>query len=229
METGILDQIAFKPDFNEAAKALRLKTERQAADLQQLLVEAEKIAQPKTQFKIVLIESKDDLGVTLEGAYFKSRVLRVNLEKAQRAFLYVATCGKELYEWKMSIDDPLYQYYVETINGMALMTARDTLIEYLTQRYQVENFSTMNPGSLDDWPIQEQIPLFNLLGDTQDSIGVELLDSLLMVPNQSVSGILFETETHFASCQLCPIQNCPNRRATYDAGLYDRKYAQTKE
>jgi hypothetical protein len=229
MDLSILDQIPFAADIEETSKALRLRSKSQKAELQSLLDHAESIANPKALYKLVLIESKDDHGVTLDGVYFESRVLRVNLENAQRAFLYLATCGKELYDWKMSLDDPLLHFYAETINNMALMSAREALLSYLTKRYQVENSATMNPGSLDHWPIQAQIPLFELLGDTQATIGVELMDSLLMIPNQSVSGILFETETHFASCQLCPMENCPNRRAAYDETLYQRKYALSED
>ncbi len=70
--------------------------------------------------------------------------------------------------------------------------------------------------------------LFALLGDVRSAIGVELTDSLLMVPRKSVSGILFVAEETFASCQLCPRQDCPNRRAPYDAGLFERKYAEVQ-
>ena len=45
-----------------------------------------------------------------------------------------------------------------------------------------------------------------------------------MVPTKSVSGILFPAEETFASCQLCPRDDCPNRRAPYDPELFERKY-----
>ena len=45
----------------------------------------------------------------------------------------------------------------------------------------------MNPGSLADWPMREQRPLFGLLGDTDAAIGVELMESYLMRPTKSVS------------------------------------------
>jgi predicted transcriptional regulator len=63
-----------------------------------------------------------------------------------------------------------------------------------------------------------------MLGDTQAAIGVELLSSLLMQPTKTVSGIVFPTEETFASCQLCPRQGCPNRRAPYDPDLFEAKY-----
>ena len=83
----------------------------------------------------------------------------------------------------------------------------------------------MSPGSLADWPLEQQRALFAVLGDTEGLIGVRLAESCLMIPTKSVSGMRFPTETSFESCQLCPRAVCPGRRAPYDKGLYDRKYA----
>jgi hypothetical protein len=77
----------------------------------------------------------------------------------------------------------------------------------------------MSPGSLEDWPIQEQAALFNLLGDTESELGVRLSDSLLMIPRKSISGIFFPAEGSFESCRLCPRRNCQGRRAAHDPGL----------
>ena len=82
----------------------------------------------------------------------------------------------------------------------------------------------MTPGSLKDWPLTEQRPLFKLLGDVEGEIGVRLMDSLMMYPKQSASGIIFPTEVRYENCQLCPMENCPGRRAVYDKNLYDEKY-----
>ena len=67
----------------------------------------------------------------------------------------------------------------------------------------------------------QQRQLFQLLGDVESSIGVRLTDSFLMIPNKTVSGILFPTEVPFYSCQLCTREACPRRRAEYTgvAGL----------
>ena len=75
----------------------------------------------------------------------------------------------------------------------------------------------MNPGSGNTglWPLAQQKPLFELIGDVEASIGVRLTPSLLMLPNKSVSGILFPTEVHFETCQLCTREDCPRRRAPY--------------
>jgi hypothetical protein len=80
----------------------------------------------------------------------------------------------------------------------------------------------MHPGSGDAsvWPIEQQGPLFSLLGDVTGAIGVELTDSFLMVPNKSVSGVRFATEIDFRSCQLCHREGCPSRSAAFDPELW---------
>ncbi len=77
----------------------------------------------------------------------------------------------------------------------------------------------MSPGSLNDWGIEEQSPLFSILGDVETAIGVRLNESFVMVPNKSLSGIYFPTEIQFYSCQLCHRENCPTRKAPYDEKL----------
>jgi hypothetical protein len=70
----------------------------------------------------------------------------------------------------------------------------------------------MTPGSLYDWPIQEQEPLFTIFGDIESIIGLRLRDSFMIDPRQSASGILFPTEIGFQTCMLCLRQGCPKRR-----------------
>jgi len=77
----------------------------------------------------------------------------------------------------------------------------------------------MNPGSLADFPISEQVKLFSLIDSPTKYIGVELSDSYLMRPLKSVSGIIFETEANYENCMLCPRLDCPNRRAEYNEAL----------
>ena len=57
-----------------------------------------------------------------------------------------------------------------------------------------------------------------------DEIGLELTDSCLMLPYKSVSGIAYETEATFENCMLCTRENCPTRRAPYDASMGAKTY-----
>jgi hypothetical protein len=195
-----------------------------AAEIHRLAEAAEAIARPKAIYKLGFIEEKGPDYVVVDGVKFTSRVMRVNLDGAQRIFAYVCTSGQEIEAWAESQEDLLARFWADGINQMVLSAAMTSLTAHLAERFAVGPTSAMNPGSLADWPLKEQRVLFRLLGDVQGAIGVELTDSLLMVPTKSVSGIFFPTEESFASCQLCPREGCPNRRAAYDPGLYERKY-----
>jgi hypothetical protein len=219
----ILDEIPYQPNLSALIKRLRVKVGHANA-LTQLVTEAEAIAKPKAMYKLAFIEEKNKDTVIIDGITFTSRVLRVNLDVAHRVFGYIATCGQELNTWQQSLDDMLFSYWADAIKEDALRAAIQYLSKHLTECYELGRTSTMAPGSLQDWPIREQKPLFSLLGNPEAAIGVQLTDSYLMIPNKSVSGIRFPTEGNFQSCQLCPRENCPGRRAEYDETLYDRKY-----
>ena len=191
----------------------------------ELLEGARAVVKPKAMYDVFFVGEKTTDTVEIGGALFKSRVLRVNLEKAHRAFAYVATCGRELDEALGGTDDPLRRYWLEEVKLAALGAAMGFMQQHLEGRYRPGKMSRMNPGSLEDWPITQQTELFSLLGEVEGRIGVRLTDSYLMVPTKSVSGILFPTEVSFESCRLCPRKVCPGRQAPYDEKLWEERYA----
>jgi hypothetical protein len=110
----------------------------------------------------------------------------------------------------------------------ALTRACNFLEEHLKELYGLDKTGMMSPGSLIDWPVEEQRPLFSILGDIQGSIGVHLTEGLMMDPVQSVSGILFPTDEEFEECSLCPREDCPKRRAPFEEHLYETRYGGTQ-
>ena len=111
------------------------------------------------------------------------------------------------------------QYYLDVIRNIALAKVIKYLEDRLRFKYTFDDMPYMCPGSLGDWPIEEQRPLFSILEDVKDSIGVRLDETLLMIPSKSVSGIYFPTQVPFFSCQMCPRKDCPSRRTKYDKKL----------
>jgi len=225
LEATVIDPLAFRLDVPALFERLRVRAQHRE-EIGKLVAEAEAVARPKAIYKMAFIEAKGDESITADGVTFNSRVLRVNLDTLHRFFAFVGTAGHELEAWADSKQDMLTHFYADAINEAVLHAALITFIAQLTEQYQLATTAAMNPGSLTDWPLREQRPLFKLLGDVRSAIGVELTDTLLMVPRKSVSGIVFVAEETFASCQLCPRHDCPNRRAPYDAGLFERKYAE---
>ena len=188
-----------------------------------------KIARPKAAYRIGYIESKGPDWVMIGDVKIKSRVLRVNLDTAHRVFIFLATCGSELEEWSHQATDYLMQFWADMIKEDVLDQALQFLINHIIEQYEPGKTSSMSPGSLHDWPLPAQKEVFTILGNYSHEIGVKLTDSFLMIPNKTVSGMLFPTEESFKSCQLCPRNNCPNRGAPYDPSLFKKKYQDIKE
>jgi hypothetical protein len=220
----ILEQIPVSLEMTEVKDKLRARDPEQ---IQSLLMIAIPLVAPKAVYKISYIEEKIEDGVTIDGVRFRSQVLRKNMEKVGRVFPYVVTIGTRLEQEADTRSDLLEKYYLDVIGNIALSKARRHLEEHLRSRFAITNLSFMSPGSLADWPIEEQRPLFSILGDTELSIGVRITDSLLMIPRKSVSGIYFPTEVTFLNCQLCPRQSCEGRKARYNEDLA-KKYGIVK-
>jgi hypothetical protein len=227
VDSVTLDRLPFHVEMEPLLKKIRIRpgsgNEREFRRLVEL---AEGVARPKAIYKLAFIEAKEDAAVVIEGIRFASRVLRVNLDTANRVFAFVGTSGVELETWADAQEELLARFWADAINQAVLGAAMGSFRAHLIERFAVPQMMTMNPGSLADWPIREQRPLFALLGDVKAAIGVELTPSLLMTPTKTVSGIFFPSEETFASCQLCPREDCPNRRAAYDPELFQRKYAE---
>ena len=195
MQPVVLKDIRFRPDVDRLKKKLRVRDGGGYSDQFAYLVqEAEAIARPRALYGVAYVDSRSESCVVVDGIPFSSRVLRINLEKAHRVFPFLCTCGIELHKWAAAQEDILQRYYADEIAEAALRQALGVLREHLNGRYLLGRTSTMSPGSLPDWPIQAQRPLFALFGRADELLGVRLTESLLMIPSKSVSGIRFPTE-----------------------------------
>ncbi|MGD0783411.1 MAG: hypothetical protein ABSA30_11190 [Candidatus Aminicenantales bacterium] len=184
-----------------------------------LLEIASPLLRPRALFRDAFIGRREDAAVEIGGRLFHSRVLARNLEGTDLVFPFVLTVGGDLEKEASAQGDLLRQYYLEAIADLALSAAAGRLGDHLRNIFGLKKLGQMDPGSLEDWPLDQQVPLFALLGDTQGRLGVRLTDSLLMIPRKSISGIFFPSEESFTSCRLCPRPNCQGRRTTYDPGL----------
>ncbi|MEA3408704.1 MAG: vitamin B12 dependent-methionine synthase activation domain-containing protein [Chloroflexota bacterium] len=220
----VLDQIPFSLDAESLMARLHIAPgSAMEEELRELLHVATACARPKAMYKEAYVETGDDDEVRLDGVTFTSRPLRMNLDSVHRVFAYVATCGREVDDATPAPGDVLEAFWWDTIKADLLTAARQYLTNHLKARYHLRKMAYMGPGSADAtvWPIQQQRQLFHLLGNVEAEIGVRLTDSFLMVPNKSVSGILFTTEKDFRSCQLCHREDCPDRRAPFDPELWE--------
>ena len=193
-----------------------------AAAFASLVSRAREVARPKALFAEAFIAARGENTVQIDGITFTSRLLRQNLDRVERVFPYVATCGRELDTVELPRGDVLTAFWWDTIKAAVLGAARAHLHAHLAQRFRLGKTATMSPGSgdVDTWPIEQQRELFALLGGVRPHIGVELTESCLMIPNKTVSGIVFPTEKDFRTCQVCHREICPNRSAPFDEALW---------
>ena len=225
MQSIVLKDMPVTLPLRELATRLRVREGSwQWSDLERMVSSAEAVASPKALCGVAYIEDRTENSVVIDGIDFSSRILAVNLAPVNRVFPYIATCGTELDEWAKQFDDLLERFWSEAIREAAMRVAFTAVDRYLESEYGVVETSRMNPGSLADWPIQEQVPLFQMLGYTEGQVGVRLTDSYLMLPTKSVSGIRFTAASDWENCMLCPRPVCPNRRARYDPTLFSERF-----
>jgi hypothetical protein len=204
------EEIIADPHISRGAERERLSA---------MLDGLKELLNPKAIYSVAYIDEKLPGAVLIGGIRFRSRVLRKNLENTGRVFPFVVTIGPGLDQHMEECSDLLDKYYLDRIGNLALRKARSKLKEHLSSKFALQGLSHMSPGSLKDWPIEEQRPLFELLGRVEEGIGVRLTESLLMLPAKSVSGIFFPSEGSFYSCQLCPRGRCEGRKAPFNKEL----------
>jgi len=220
-----LNNIPIAFDTERILKMMRARSgaERFRKIVDELIEIAKPVARPKAIYGMCFIDSRDSDTVTIQGVKFTSHVMRINTEKIERVFPFIVTCGAELEKVSIPGDDALRVFCWDAVKTYAVYVASRYLSDYLKRRYALGEMSSMSPGSLSSWPIQQQKELFSIFGDVEKLIGVRLTEDFLMYPIKSVSGIYFSTDVKFESCQLCPRERCTGRRAPYDPELV-KKY-----
>jgi hypothetical protein len=218
----IMHQVPFRIDEADLAARLQVDSSSEdARELQDVLQRVYRTAAPRAVYREAFISEKGPDWISLEGVILQSTVLRRNLEQAQKVFPYVMTCGAELDRIRMEEDDLLHMYWLDTIKNEVLYAGVRSVEEEIRKRFSIPKSGTMRPGSGDAhvWPLEQQHRLFSLLGEGPSAIGVSLTESCLMLPEKTVSGLLFPTELDYRSCRVCRREDCPARSSPFDPDL----------
>jgi len=213
--------IRLSPDY--LINSLRLRKRKTASRLiEELIPTAESLITLKVAYSLSYVEGRRGDSVRIGGQTFTSSILQKNLENVEKVFPYIITIGKDLEAAVAGLGDLLKQYYLEVIGDTALRMGKQHLEKKIKKEWCFEKVSSMSPGSLPNWPVTQQKPLFDLLGDTAKEIGVRLTESMLMIPRKSISGLIFPAEVTFTSCRLCDRKRCEARMAPYDENARKR-------
>ncbi len=220
MEPATILDIPFSPSYEKYTKIIRLDAYPDAEDSARMLFDAAvgKL-QPKCIVTTTYIDSRikegSEMVLKVGSSTFKGKVLS-ELDNVHRLFPYIATCGNEMETYDTSSLDMLAPFWLDTIKMMALGAARLHISQYIKDRYGIEKINSVNPGSgnVDIWPVQELTGIFDILYQGTP-IGVQLTPSSLMVPNKTISGMFYESDTSFTSCRYCERENCPGRKEPF--------------
>ena len=215
----VMDNIPVTVTPESVLEKLKVYDEEDINCVTKLFEKAVKIARPKAIFREAFIEDISGESVKINDITFTSKVLAATLKDVHRVFAYVCTCGREVDDWSKLETDYVVSLWLDIIKEMILHEATKYFMEQLIEIYQMEQYSTINPGSGDkeNWGISQQVKLFKLIDGVESEIGVTLTDSFLMLPIKSVSGLLFPSEGQFSNCALCTRENCIGRKVPFDS------------
>ena len=217
MQVHRLDPIPFEPDIRDMLRRMNISGKSSpGGKIAERLLEGARVAVPKAVYGEALIGKRGTDYIVADGICFTSRVLRVNTGNTDRLYPFLVTCGTELENWSQTMDAPLEKYVAALIEEEACRAAMHRLFKTIDIGHCLRYPSAMNPGSVEDWPISQQRNLFQLLKGAHADIGIELLESLLMKPARSMSGVRFSGIHPYTNCQICPRGECAGRMEPYD-------------
>lgn len=214
MAEKIISCPEWMPDADSFISEHRLQpTDRELVD--ELFAEAESCAGPIGGYLDLAPEDCTQNSICLNGERLHSKLLASHLADQEKVFPFVVTCGLELSAWVDSKNDLIESYLAHALAEQGTHLAAEALRQDIETMYGLENLSRMQPGSLPDWPLEQQEPLFRVLGHMAKKLQVTLTSSCLMLPTTSLSGIFFQDPEGFISCQFCT-RKCPRRKAAFD-------------
>jgi hypothetical protein len=223
-KTIVLENIPFELKEENILKTMHVHgpAQRFTDNLRELIGVVTPVARPKAMYKISCVANKGPDSVEIDGVKFDGRLIRLNLDRVNTVFPYVATCGQEVESIEVPPRDILKRHCLEAIKMALVITASVHLQKHLNEHYAPGELSNMSPGEIQSWPVTQQKELFTLLGDVEGKIGVKLTPGGLMMPIKSRSGLHYTDDVKFISCYICTQKRCSGRHAAYNPEMAAR-------
>ena len=221
--TEIILRTDIEPHIDLAQLAARLHakpdtvTYRRAAEL---FEQAKPLLKPGYIIRCFPLTELTADSFMLGGQMFHSRVAAKMLKNQRESWVYIATSGREISEYIAAAESRFDQYLLDQIAYFACMQAMDTMLGDISLRLGIGRHMRLSPGSIIDWSVAEVKTFFTLLDGDYQRLNLRVLDSGMIDPLKSVSGILFPTEVEFASCDICSRANCSDRKTLFNEDKY---------
>ena len=178
-----------------------------------------KLIKPSVHYRIVKPSVTDNDAVQLdETVEFTSTQLAKTLKNAEEIVCFVGTIGTGVEHEvnRLLAKQKLAEAYIlDAMASVAVENMIDRFQNLMENRFSGEDRTVtlrFSPGYC-DWPVTQQKKLFKIFNPKQ--LNVELLDSCLMKPRKSISGIFGITPQESESynpCRDCPTRRCESRR-----------------
>ncbi|MFA5470335.1 MAG: hypothetical protein WC230_06495 [Bacteroidales bacterium] len=206
-------------DFVEKLPDGREETEAFAQDIRQVIIEAETHLQARAAYRLVTQTSLTGHILKLEGRDFHvGKILSKELHQTGKTAVFVCTAGEqigELYRSYLKLGDSLSAFFADLLGTIAVEKTLELLYQKLEQTFLSLGMHTgqaFSPGDC-GWPLAEQAALFSLMPG--NCCGIRLNQSMLMLPQKSLSGIIplgknLKRGKH--QCSVCSSHNCPYRK-----------------
>jgi len=217
-------QVPFHFDREEFNKRIHIELyEGMEEEIESFLERAVPLLKPKAVFRETGVRRRETGEILIDEQVFSDPVLISHMENKDSVFPYIVSCGDELEELVTSSGDMLEVFWYDALKQMAMDQAFNYLRINIKENFDIPKLYSLNPGSDacgEGWDLGDQKKLFTYFPDVEKKIGVMLTDSMLMYPNKTVSGLMFESDMDFVSCQECSNIQCPNRKIMHEGALY---------
>jgi hypothetical protein len=179
------------------------------------------LIEPAYSYVIKNIEGVRKTCVYIEGSIvFESEVIAKLLKPCSKVALLIVTIGSRLEDMvgQLSRHKRLLQASVlDAIGSVAVESVADIVQEKIREEAGEQGYvisRRFSPGYC-DWAIRQQTEVFRAMNGNK--AGVRLTESLLMVPQKSISGIIGMGTSQskvdrYNPCHTCNKRNCIGRR-----------------
>jgi hypothetical protein len=218
----VVSDLPIEGDTSEVIARLTARTPTAISRrVEDLCEEANERIDIQAVYRSCTVQQDTDERVIVGGTSFRSGMLSEQLTDAAEAFPFVITCGSEVDALAAAAGGAFWSYCVETVAHVRLRGACAALLHRIQSAHSLQRLVSMSPGTgrRGLWAIEEQRPLFGLLGDVEAAIDVRLTGDYMMIPRKTVSGIAYPSASGFISCEHCDREDCEDRVCPAD-GLF---------
>ncbi len=210
-------ELASSEILNEIGYGKVLPEDEVLAITDTLLTEVSSFVKPSCTFDVFDGEISGASSILI-GQYTleAGEIITSLLAGVKRFCLFVATAGELFQDFqdKIKRQGDILQTFVLDIIGTCIVEKTGDIMEKLLEK-EITGFRhthRFSPGYC-GWSLTEQKQLFDLLGG--DPSGVTLLDSCLMMPVKSISGIIGigkKVNEKQYGCNFCELETCYKRK-----------------